>query len=426
MTLAKRPTRLRITKRRAKFAAVALLFCAIAVLVLLQTQVSEAAALKSTSSICFECHKEAKSMTAKSRLHSPVKKGECTACHNPHASRHSLLLGDETVRLCYRCHEQKKGFEGEVVHEPVEDGDCLACHDPHSADRGALLKKSWSATCYTCHKKDELAKGENQHPNFRDGKCYVCHQPHASNRDGLLVRDRKSICTNCHKPNSAVLKKVHYGYDIAGSDCLDCHTPHSSDNKGLVSDNLHKPFADNECESCHTRGTNRVASNGIELCTSCHDTTLDSFNKIYNHLAVGNDENFCVSCHTPHASDEPALIKGKQGRVCFVCHVNTKEYVEKSKFVHNDDISNCAQCHVAHGSNEEYFLSSGDETCSTEQCHPEQGAFTHPVGPTVIDPRSKVAMNCATCHNPMGSPEEFILYFDREMELCVQCHKMMK
>jgi predicted CXXCH cytochrome family protein len=33
-------------------------------------------------------------------------------------------------------------------------------------------------------------------------------------------------------------------------------------------------------------------------------------------------------------------------------------------------------------------------------------------------------MNCSTCHNPMGSPEESILRRGKDIELCIQCHQL--
>ncbi|MCK5237247.1 MAG: cytochrome C, partial [Deltaproteobacteria bacterium] len=70
------------------------------------------------------------------------------------------------------------------------------------------------------------------------------------------------------------------------------------------------------------------------------------------------------------------------------------------------------------------FMKTGVDTCSSQSCHPDQGAFTHPVGEGIIDPRSKFLVTCYTCHNPMGTNNEKLLYFDWEIDLCVQCHQL--
>jgi predicted CXXCH cytochrome family protein len=69
-------------------------------------------------------------------------------------------------------------------------------------------------------------------------------------------------------------------------------------------------------------------------------------------------------------------------------------------------------------------MSLGVETCSTERCHPTQGRFTHPVGKDIIDPRSGSSLDCSTCHNPMGSPEEYILRDGKDRDLCIKCHQV--
>ncbi|HLA50709.1 MAG TPA: cytochrome c3 family protein, partial [Thermodesulfobacteriota bacterium] len=100
-----------------------------------------------------------------------------------------------------------------------------------------------------------------------------------------------------------------------------------------------------------------------------------------------------------------------------------KEYVAKSNHKH-PKLGICTDCHTSHGSNSQFFLTKGNDTCAMENCHSTQGKFTHPVGEKIIDPRSKTPMDCSTCHNPMGSPEKAILRFEKDRELCVQCHQM--
>ena len=94
--------------------------------------------------LCFKCHPEAKELVNAKVLHKPVSKGACTACHNPHVSRHAGLLNDTGEKLCYKCHEKNDGFVGEVVHEPLKKGQCLQCHAPHSSDNSGLLRQSLS------------------------------------------------------------------------------------------------------------------------------------------------------------------------------------------------------------------------------------------------------------------------------------------
>lgn len=378
---------------------------------------------KDTSDLCMECHSKMRDLATKARVHQPVKDGRCTECHNPHASKQKGLLAYIDSALCYNCHDQKKGFTGVIVHKPVAEGNCLVCHDAHSSNNRSLLKKTGAEGCFSCHPKETVIAKKNIHPEVKKGNCTGCHNPHASDRDGLLTKDKKSLCAGCHLEKGETFTKAHMGYKVAGTDCLGCHSPHSSDRKGLMKASLHKPFAENKCASCHPAGSTGIVKSGINLCLGCHKASMTGFNKISSHLIPGRADSLCDSCHNPHASDEKHLLKDKEARVCYGCHNDTKEYVAKSDHKH-PKLGACSDCHVSHGSNNQYFLVKGNDTCSQEACHATQGKFTHPVGEKIIDPRSKTPMDCSTCHNPMGSPENSILRFEKDRELCIQCHQM--
>lgn len=373
--------------------------------------------VKATKALCLECHPKTAAMFEKQNLHKPVRDGRCTQCHNPHASSHTGLLADPGSALCFNCHPKSK-FKAAVTHKPVEEGKCSSCHDPHASNAQFLLKDTGGKSCYACHPQEAMTKKKNVHPEVRKGNCTTCHSAHASANDGLLVKDRRAVCATCHGKSGDARQ---CSYEVAGSDCAGCHSPHSSDRKGLLKASLHKPFEERKCGACHGSQKYDIKP-GVAMCIECHSSTLASFQKINSHLMPGN-KNSCTSCHNPHASDEKSLFKGKGPKVCFQCHSDSRRHMENSAFTH-PGLDKCSECHVAHGSNYRYFLSSGNETCSTDKCHPTQGTFTHPVGEKIIDPRSKAPMDCSTCHNPMGSPEHFILRFEKDRELCVQCHQV--
>ncbi|MEE9613339.1 MAG: cytochrome c3 family protein [Thermodesulfobacteriota bacterium] len=387
-------------------------------------QTVDAGMVKSTKELCFECHRDSAAYMKKAVVHKPLKLGLCTSCHSPHASRHSGLLSDSGGELCYNCHDRERGFSEEFVHDPVERGECLACHDAHAAGARGLLKQAGGKVCFPCHPKKELMGRKNVHPEVRKGNCSACHEPHSSKREGLLAAERGEICGRCHPAKGERITRVHGGYNVSGTDCSGCHSPHSSDSPAMLKATLHKPFEDGACTECHLRGSNKVTGSGTALCTKCHDETMAGFNRINSHLMTRGVYNPCSECHNPHASDQRHLLKGREDRVCYSCHKDTKSFVAGSDHSH-PKLALCSDCHTAHGSNNRFFLSGGPiETCAAVGCHPTQGAFTHPVGVETIDPRSKTPMDCVTCHNPMGSPEEFILRFEKDRELCVQCHEV--
>lgn len=374
-----------------------------------------------TKGLCLECHSKATALLDKAVVHRPAREGKCTACHNPHTSKYPGLLADSGSVLCYNCHERKKGFEARVVHKPVEEGKCLSCHDPHSSANASLLREPVEKSCFTCHPQEVIVAKKNVHPEVKKGHCTACHSPHASANDGLLVKEKKAICAGCHYPKSGERLAKACVYNVAGTDCTGCHSPHSSDRKGLLKTGLHRPFEEKKCGSCHKEGLIYSADTVVTPCPECHKKTMSSFNKINSHLA-GGVKNKCNNCHNPHSSDEKNLLRDKRSKVCFACHEDSQAFVAKSKYKHVK-LENCSDCHVSHGSNNRFFLIGGAENCSAENCHATQGRFTHPIGEKYIDPRTKTPMDCGTCHSAMGSPEMNILRFEKDRELCIQCHQ---
>lgn len=368
-------------------------------------------------SICMSCHEQVKDFTKKSNVHSPVKKGNCVACHNPHASKHEKLLSDDINDMCFKCHSEKSIAGGQVVHGPVEQGTCIDCHDPHSVNGRKLIKKE--GECYSCHKKDSIESGKHLHSPVKKGQCNKCHLPHSGARDDLLKKSPSKLCLNCHKPKAS----THTGFNVNKSDCSLCHSTHSSNEKNLVKSFVHKPFKDKQCNSCHKAGTMEVKDKSSNLCLKCHKDSLKTFNKTNSHL-VPFDGNLCIQCHNPHGGDTKSMIWNRVDKNCYKCHEDSKEKMKTKEFVHSN-IKDCLSCHKGHGTNERLFIVAKEgNTCYLSGCHTAQGTFTHPVGDKAIDPRSKEPMTCNTCHNPMGAQYENQLRLDETTDLCVQCHQI--
>ena len=372
--------------------------------------------------MCLKCHPDAQKYVNSEVVHEPVSVGACTACHNPHVSRHEGLLNDTGENLCYECHKKENGFTGQVIHEPLKKEECLQCHAPHSSNNPGLLRQALSETCFKCHDKAGIISKKNVHPEVKKLRCGTCHAPHSSDIPGLLVKEKRKLCADCHY-RAIQNSTIPCRYDVRGSDCISCHNPHSSDRVGILKESLHKPFGDYQCSACHSNKSEWRIEDDYKICLKCHKNSLSSFNKINSHMVVGDKGRFCGNCHNPHASDGANLIKGSETTVCYYCHDDSKKYMVKSRYVH-PKMDECSQCHESHGSNNSFFLKKGNDTCSTEDCHATQGVFTHPVGEEIIDPRSNAPMSCSTCHNPMGTSEEHFLRWDKDRELCIKCHQV--
>jgi predicted CXXCH cytochrome family protein len=195
--------------------------------------------LQSTREVCLSCHAQQKQQLALPGAHPPFKGGECTACHRAHPGPEPQpdaigLLKSETSDLCVSCHADARAQQDmPFAHIPFRSGQCTACHDPHATQRTFMLEEEGANLCFTCHRgaAQDLAAA-NQHPPFRAGSCLSCHSPHATSEPALLVASTQRVCLSCHAGamarNESSHKPVREGW------CTSCHQPHGSNNAPLL------------------------------------------------------------------------------------------------------------------------------------------------------------------------------------------------
>ena len=139
--------------------------------------------------ICTNCHVDFQDKLKRPFLHTPVKQGDCSGCHNPHTSSHGKLLEADPSRICLRCHEKIAPKKSKSTHKVVVDGKCTSCHDPHSANNKWNLVKAGNELCFGCHKDlgQAVTKARFKHSPVEKG-CLNCHNPHASEKYGHLLK----------------------------------------------------------------------------------------------------------------------------------------------------------------------------------------------------------------------------------------------
>ena len=375
---------------------------------------------------CLTCHVDIKKLLAGARgKHSPFREFRCGSCHTPHASREKGLLKENVADLCRECHRDlKAGMGAGGSHPPYAEGKCLACHNPHASDNPGLLVKTGGELCFGCHARDKGGFAARKlHRPVREGRCLACHDAHGAKREALAAKDRAALCVSCHPATGGSAAKGHKGMSVAGADCTSCHSPHGSDQAGLLRKNLHAPFAKQSCATCHPGGGREAAqAQGAKVCLSCHQAAGREFMAVNSHVGPGV---YCVSCHSPHASDQEHQLRSEQRRVCRTCHQDTgRTLLDPGKAVRHPLVGKgqCSGCHRPHGSNYRHMLAGGEIAACTS-CHKRHASLTHPLGDKAVDPRSKRDITCITCHDPMGTGVEYSLRFDRRKSLCVQCHK---
>jgi len=384
--------------------------------------------------LCLGCHATFDEKLKKPFVHTPVKQGDCSGCHNPHTSAFPKLLEADTTKTCAGCHKNLVGAEAKSVHKPVAEGRCMKCHDPHSAANKDNLLKAGNALCLDCHKSmaTSLAKVKVKHNPVEKG-CLTCHDPHSSVKDDSLLRDRvTALCIGCHKTDKPNFVRQHMNYPVAGSRCTSCHDPHGSDRKGILYNNVHKPVATRMCNQCHEEATAasplKTKREGGELCRGCHsDMYNTTFGKNRVHSPLFSKKG-CLSCHNPHAGKEKGLLKQPTLVLCGSCHADTIKRQEKSPTKHEPVASgNCTACHDPHGSDNALLAKQASVIDQCATCHDWMKHSTHPIGDKYVDPRNKNAtVNCLSCHRSHGTEYKGLRPFPVISDLCVQCHDQFR
>ena len=371
--------------------------------------------------ICYECHDDVSSYMEKKNVHAPFNGGTCSECHNPHASKHASLLGDDVKNLCLSCHDTIKEEIGKTSpHLPAATGDCIHCHNPHASDAASLLSNSTPELCIECHSQvtDWMAKS-NVHAPVDGGDCAACHGAHGENNAALLKAKAPVVCYDCHTDNSRI-KSAHKGYDISEANCITCHDPHASSVASLLRPNQHKPFEAGNCGSCHedkAENSFAVKSDPKTLCLKCHKSSIDLELTFKHNL---HDDKSCLNCHNPHTSAADFLLASEQKDLCMGCHFNNMEK-EKNAYITHDGMD-CSNCHMPHTSNDEQYLKN-DKINLCIECHTESHQASHPLGNDIIDPRTEQPVVCSSCHQMHGADFDKYIPLNPSMDLCIQCHK---
>lgn len=384
--------------------------------------------------VCLTCHADFEDTLKLPFVHTPVKAGDCSDCHDPHTSSHGKLLAAEPNKICFRCHADKAPAKARSIHQAVVEGACVKCHDPHGSKNKSNLPAAGAELCFGCHKDiaSGVASAKFKHSPLEQG-CLRCHDPHASlQADSLLRKTAPDLCTDCHKAAEPAFAKQHMGYPVGKADCTSCHDPHGSSSKGMLWASVHMPVANKMCSQCHQDPGSpdplKTKKTGFELCRGCHsDMVNETFARNWLHWPVV-DQRGCTNCHSPHAAKAKGLLLAPQKSLCGGCHAEAVERQTKSLTKHKPiDEGDCTACHSPHSANGVYLLEKPSviDLCGT--CHDWQKHSTHPIGDKVIDPRNKnLTVDCLSCHRAHGSPYKYFSYFDAKMDLCVQCHTEMK
>ena len=262
---------------------------------------------------------------------------------------HAEFVGADT---CASCHEEiSKGFAANphtkmsLMHGNASGVTCENCHgagSEHVAGGGDVTKifnpakasaKDIDAKCLGCH--------AGAHPDFERSQhakanvsCISCHSIHQSKEETLLKAPQPQLCFQCHndvKPQFAL--PFHHRVNEGAVKCSDCH-------------DVHGTFENNNLRSTADQNA---------ICTRCHMEKRGPF--VYEHAAVKGEG--CLSCHTPHGSQNARLLNVPSINVlCAQCHSTVAtNTIHNFTWSQSSDVTPCIDCHtMIHGSNVDQYL----------------------------------------------------------------------
>jgi DmsE family decaheme c-type cytochrome len=234
----------------------------------------------------------------------PIGEKTCIACHQLEArhfthTMHALGLhvanrADPNIPVCEVCH----GPGSQHAQNPQAKGLIIG----YTRNSGTPIEAQ-TRTCLTCH-----AGGPRDHwlgsVHQRNGlSCSDCHNPMAKfSVEGLLAKPSiNDTCAQCHKDIRLQFdRRSHMPLPEGQMSCDDCHNPHgplTNNGNPLLNGPLLK--------------TNTVN----ETCHQCHAEKRGPF--LFEHPPVRES---CLNCHTPHGSNQQALLSAPIPVLCQQCH----------------------------------------------------------------------------------------------------------
>ena len=103
--------------------------------------------------------------------------------------------------VCLACHTDfEQTLKKRSVHTPVRAGDCSGCHDPARlvARQAAVARHGRNLRRVPRH-ADSREREERATRSWPTGQCGKCHDPHASDNPNNLLARGNDLCFGCHK-----------------------------------------------------------------------------------------------------------------------------------------------------------------------------------------------------------------------------------
>jgi DmsE family decaheme c-type cytochrome len=264
--------------------------------------------------------------------------------------------------------------------------------------------------CQTCHAQvyDRLTKTPMgtlflKHPRTATERlgCETCHGPgteHVSSGgksfEGMRrftkgtptpISVRNDVCLKCHQKRNRLFW-AGSAHETTGLACTSCHVVHTG--PGI------------------TARSQLALLTVADTCAPCHKEQVRAENK-FSHHPLREGKMNCASCHNPHGTTSPKLVKAISTReLCFNCHA---QYRGPFVFQHPPVMEDCFNCHQPHGSAYPSLLKSPPLRLCRD-CHITFHNLNFTIGGTT---KTKTRINmmagsgCVNCHRNIHGSNNF-------------------
>jgi DmsE family decaheme c-type cytochrome len=211
--------------------------------------------------------------------------------------------------------------------------DCKTCHEQAVVKLETTQHATLGQSCAACH----AGAAEHLQSNLEKGEPGAIASP-----GKLKAEEANKICLTCHDKGQQA-EWAGGAHERRGLACVSCHSVHDFKSpKGQL-----KTARDSEnCGTCHQQ----IRAKGQRV----------------SHHPVREGLMSCSSCHNPHDSTRPKMIKAESvNEQCLSCHAE-----KRGPFLweHAPVRENCLNCHDAHGSNHEKLLAA-KQPYLCQRCH---------------------------------------------------------
>jgi DmsE family decaheme c-type cytochrome len=259
---------------------------------------------------------------------------------------------------------------------PIDFAACENCHEKSIAGFGHTKHKNVPKNCAQCHSGDLAQHAETADPTLvttprempakdANGTCLTCHENGQRSHWLGSIHDRRNVkCTDCHSVHDFRSTRSQLTRVRAADTCFSCHPAVRA--QGLRAS--HHPVREGkmDCGSCHNpHGSptpKLIRANSVnELCYTCHTEKRGPF--LWEHAPVRES---CMNCHQAHGSNHDKLLVAKQPYLCQRCHLNTRHPGTLYDLRNTVPGANASNRSVEHG---------------CRNCHQNVHGTNHPSGP---------------------------------------------